>query len=93
MKKFIKFEIDCGETTCAIVPGKFCKFVGAARFGTIPVCRLFSSSNDSYTELIDKDGWLQRCDSCLKGVLDESCAGQCIDGNCSKIDECFGLKK
>ena len=26
MRREIKFDIECGETTCASEPGKFCRF-------------------------------------------------------------------
>ena len=63
--KTIKIEIDCGENTCASVPGKFCKFLGSMRFGTINVCMLFNDET-SHTVLEDKDGWIQRCPKCIE---------------------------
>ena len=63
--KTVSIQIECGETTCASEPGKFCKFFGTMRFGTIPLCRLFPSDNESFTTLKDEDGWIQRCPDCM----------------------------
>ena len=62
----VKLEIiiECGEHTCASEPGKFCRFLGSMRFGTIPLCLLFPDRESSHTLLEEKDGWLQRCDAC-----------------------------
>lgn len=62
--KTIKLNLDCGESTCASEPGKFCQFFGSMRFGTIAVCRLFPSDDGAQTELFEKDGWIQRCEAC-----------------------------
>ena len=62
----LSFEITCGESTCAYESGKFCKFIGTVQLGTVPVCRLFCDGYSSYTILKEKDGWVQRCDECLK---------------------------
>ena len=64
--KTLKINIECGETTCAKAPGEFCSFMGSMRFGTIPICSLFPSDRDTYTELRDQDGWVQRCQQCLE---------------------------
>ena len=61
-------QINCGETTCASEPGKFCNFFGTMRFGTSPLCRLFPSENDAYTPLTEKDGWVQRCEQCISST-------------------------
>ena len=66
-KKILEIEISCGRTTCATEPGKFCRFTGTARFGTITVCSLFPSDKHSYTELKDVDGWIIRCEDCMNG--------------------------
>ena len=71
MNRKLEIEIDCGDTTCASAPGKFCRFAGARRWGTVPVCLLFPDQNPSrqnvsgHTGLDDKDGWVQRCQGCL----------------------------
>jgi len=66
MRDVIKFTITrtivCGKTTCASEPGKFCGYVAARKFGIEPVCTAF----DEPIRLYDHDGWLQRCDACLK---------------------------
>ena len=65
----IEVDIECGALTCAIEPGKFCKFVGTRRMGTEFVCRLFPTDDDSYTKLDTiggkPNGWLARCPECL----------------------------
>lgn len=64
MKRKIIFE--CGETTCAVEPEKFCRFVGATCFGTHFICSLFHN-----IELRKKDGWLQRHSLCLNETKPE----------------------
>jgi len=72
MNRKLTVLIEAGDTTCASEPGKFCKFVGSKRFGSVYVCMLFPESNpghkDSGTDTIlkEKDGWLQRCPACLE---------------------------
>jgi len=51
--------IKFGEKACASSPGVFCDFVRTKNFGTKFHCHLFEE------ELFDKEGWLQRCTSCL----------------------------
>lgn len=67
MKVKLTFDIECGEKTCAMEPGKFCRFLGSRMCGTISVCMLFPSNekNGSGTDLKDQDGWVQRCPACL----------------------------
>lgn len=66
----INIQIESGENTCAVEPGKFCRFVGTTNFGTKHICMLFPNENPgardqgAYTVLKEKDGWLQRCDAC-----------------------------
>jgi hypothetical protein len=60
----VRFELKCGENTCASEPGMFCQFLGAIHFGTKPVCLLFPSDDNSYTALHEQDGWVQRCTTC-----------------------------
>jgi len=73
--KTLKININCGETTCASEPGKFCQFLGSRRMGTIPVCMLFPTKNPgrkdpgSLTDLDQTDSWLQRCPACLEAEL------------------------
>jgi hypothetical protein len=58
MKKIIKFEIECGEKTCASKPGEFCKFLSGY---FLDMCILFDErlfEND--------DGWVARCKECLE---------------------------
>jgi hypothetical protein len=60
----LKVAVNCGKTTCAKEPGKFCQFFGTVKFGQVPVCRLFPTDSESFTKLEDKDGWTQRCEAC-----------------------------
>lgn len=58
MKVTLTFEIECGKETCAVSPGKFCRYwmgdaVGAGK------CYFFGT-------LEDKDGWVQRHQKCLE---------------------------
>lgn len=63
-KVVIKLDltIECGQDTCASEPGEFCQFTTTrpGSFGRKAYCRLF------FTDLYDKDGWLQRCSACKK---------------------------
>ena len=71
MLKTLRIQIECGETTCASEPGRFCRFLGSRRMGTVPVCMLFPEKNPGrkhpggITELEQTTGWLQRCPACL----------------------------
>ena len=56
MKTTLKIQVECGETTCAKEPGKFCRFFGTMRFGTIPICMLFPSDNEAFTSCMMKSG-------------------------------------
>ena len=58
----MKFTViaECGEKTCAVEPGKFCRFVLAIAFGTKPICTLYS------VQLWEVNGWLWRCEKCLE---------------------------
>ncbi len=49
-----------GDTTCAVVPGKFCYWIAAKRFGTNPWCRLYDT-----TLYENAAGWLSRCAACM----------------------------
>lgn len=62
----VTFPIDCGDTTCASKPGKFCRFYGSRNFGQVPVCTLFPAERGWFTDLPEKDGWVQRCPACLE---------------------------
>ena len=63
----VSIEYECGETTCAIEPGKFCKFVRVSHFGTYFSCALFLGPDRANRHLEDNEnGWLARCEECLK---------------------------
>lgn len=66
--RILELPIQCGETTCASAPGKFCPQVRTSRFGTAYLCHLFSEQGHKgrWEELAEKDGWLQRHPDCLK---------------------------
>lgn len=58
----IVYNIECGEKTCAIAPGKFCKYMRYEVFSGSPRCTLFGVD-----PLEEVDGWTQRCKDCLDG--------------------------
>lgn len=69
MQKVIKIEIECGERTCASEPGVWCKMIGTKIYGSRWVCTLFQDKDGrTFTELEDKDGWIQRCPACLEAA-------------------------
>ena len=62
----VSIEYECGEKTCAVEPGKFCRFLGTRSFGTKSVCLLYRDPYDGgEVSLFYVDGWLQRCNQCL----------------------------
>lgn len=60
----IRIEFECGETTCASEPGKFCRFLRVGWQGE-SICDLFHD-NGGPTKLFDEGGWVQRCSECMK---------------------------
>lgn len=54
----LEFEIECGEKTCAVEKGKFCRFF-RAHFGGKESCYLFG-------RVFDENGWIQRHPMCLE---------------------------
>jgi len=99
VKRKILIEIEAGEKTCAIEPGKFCEFSGTVNWGMTFICRLFPGPDEAYTVLHntknDGMGWTIRCPACLaaekeaKNALPvESCAGKCSFGRCVHFDDC-----
>ena len=71
MKYSLNILIEAGEKTCASEPGKFCRFVGTWRMGSVAVCMLFPEPNPGYKESgmtalkESEKGWLLRCQACL----------------------------
>jgi len=64
MKYRLSFEIECGSKTCALSPGKFCKFLKSAGNGKC-TCYFFGTLFDQY-------GWIQRHKDCLNnGILEK----------------------
>ena len=65
----LTIKITCGENTCAGKSGVvFCKFVGVLPLAKGHCCRLFPDGDFPFTELRDRDGWLQRCDGCMNAA-------------------------
>jgi hypothetical protein len=70
-KKILRIEIEtssCNENRCAdnISEGKMCKYLGSTKFGLIPVCMLFPSDENAYTELKQgDDNCTLRCEDCM----------------------------
>ena len=60
MKHAVYFE--CGDTTCASEPGKFCKFL-LTKWGEYFYCSLFDRHSIYEDEAL---GWLLRCPPCMK---------------------------
>ena len=65
--KTITLKINCSETHCHEKDSVMnCHFRGNRKFGTIPVCRLFPSKEDSFTDLDeDNNSRVLRCSDCL----------------------------
>jgi hypothetical protein len=60
MKRKLEIEVECGETTCASEPGKFCRYARWKLDGSNPNCAMFGRNL-----YVGRDGWVQRCDECL----------------------------
>ena len=70
MKVFMEFEI--GNTTCAVEPGKFCRFLKVSNFGSRYHCGLFLDSYRAAYPIFENDsGWLARCPQCLEAFPPE----------------------
>lgn len=74
----LQFKIDCGATTCASAPGKFCRYLGVRRFGTESICLLFSREDRRrgvqfarVSDDGDPDGWAKRLPECLAAEVEE----------------------
>ena len=61
MIKFLCFEIECGEKTCASKPGKFCRFFRSSLNGN-DKCYLFGR----VYPYPDEYGWIQRHEGCIR---------------------------
>jgi hypothetical protein len=64
MKRKLKIIINAGETTCASLPGKFCKQVRVVGLKGNYLCQLFDKA--LYDEDQGVTGWLQRLPECLE---------------------------
>lgn len=62
----LTLTVNCGKTTCASKPGRFCRFFGSRKFGQVPICTLFPDELGTNTFLQEQDGWVQRCPACLE---------------------------
>ncbi len=70
MKVFTEFEI--GNTTCAIEPGKFCRFLRVSHYGSRYSCTLFLGLDGAPYLIFENDsGWLTRCQRCLEAFPPE----------------------
>lgn len=52
---------DCGDETCASVPGTFCRFFGTKSMGQRGHCLLYGEPL-----YIGANGWTRRCQRCLE---------------------------
>jgi len=66
MEVTLSFKIQCGEKTCASVPGEFCQFLRVDFTGHSPKCYLFDK------KLLEDAGWVMRCSQCQVGTVTES---------------------
>jgi hypothetical protein len=62
--------INAGEKTCAVKPGKWCRFMSQGDLtGQAPACTLFRDGGGSSRILRDEHGdvtgWLQRLPECI----------------------------
>lgn len=55
----LRLEFECGEKACAVVPGRFCRFLRCSLDGKSS-CELFGCRLD------EEDGWVQRWRECLE---------------------------
>ena len=71
----ISLHIRCGTHICSKSPGEACSFAGKmwspTRKASVPICRLFPSVANAFTELVEKDGWALRCETCLSAEMDD----------------------
>jgi len=63
MKRAIKFEIECGETTCASKPSHFCRFFKGDLRGD-GQCSLFG-------KVFNENGRIQRHQDCIQIAVGE----------------------
>ena len=61
MKPTLKIKIECGEKTCASVPGEFCTFLRVDWPGHNPTCHFFGKK-------LEDTGWVMRCSECLEAA-------------------------
>jgi hypothetical protein len=64
MKYRLTKVIECGATTCASEPGKFCQQLRVSHFGTRWSCYEFECAIEPPKD--NFEGWLQRCKACLE---------------------------
>jgi hypothetical protein len=65
-KRTIAISINCDAETCYDSKRKkLCSQVLTSHFGTRWVCGIFRDSEGEQVALVDREGWLQRCSSCI----------------------------
>jgi len=70
VKHTITLTIECGETTCASKPGRFCPYMRTTNFGQRAVCVFPFPGEETPIKLFEDEpgGWIQRCDACKKAT-------------------------
>jgi hypothetical protein len=61
----LQFFIDCGKTTCAKEPRKFCSKMVTQQFGCRFICSLFNKELCDENNEPSGPGWLQRLPECI----------------------------
>ena len=66
----VSFDLQCGLSHCYNKKTKKrCSFIGAMRFGTIPVCLLFRDKSGAEQQLSeDEQHCVLRCTQCLEAT-------------------------
>jgi len=59
MQQSVTVEIECGKTTCASEPGKFCHLLTPSLTSDAGYCQIFGTVQAV-------DGWIQRDAECMR---------------------------
>lgn len=72
MKNTIKFDIECGATTCSNENGKLCRFIGTKYFGRAFYCSMFVPWGWLVPKKLekDKDGNPKRWPECIDAEIE-----------------------